>query len=141
MALASSGSLAERAGRRYLRARGHEHGCIAFTGFEGTPDEVARRRGRTAGLLRAHGALSLGQKPGRSWLKGRFAAPYLRDEMLDHGVMVETLETATTWSNLHRLYAAVRDALRESLSARGTPPAVMCHICLLYTSPSPRDRS
>ena len=134
MALASSGSLAERAGRRYLRARGHEQGCIAFTGFEGTPDEVARRRGRTAGLLRAHGALSLGQKPGRSWLKGRFAAPYLRDEMLDRGVMVETLETATTWSNLHRLYAAVGGALRESLSARGTPPAVMCHVSHLYPS-------
>jgi alkyldihydroxyacetonephosphate synthase len=134
MALSASGSAAERAGRAYLRLRGHGQGCLAFTGFEGTPDEVARRRARTAGLLRAHGAVSLGQRPGRSWLRGRFAAPYLRDEMLDHGVMVETLETATTWSNLHHLYAAVGDALRRSLSARGTPPVVMCHISHLYPS-------
>ena len=122
MALASSGSLAERAGRAYLRpARPRASGCLAFTGFEGTPDDVARRRGRAAGVLRAHGAVALGQKPGRSWLKSRFAAPYLRDELLDRGVMVETLETATTWSNLHRLYDAVGAALRESLTARGTP--------------------
>ena len=63
---------------------------------------VARRRGRTAGVLRAARCASRsGSGPGRSWLRGRFAAPYLRDEMLDRGVMVETLETATTWSNLH----------------------------------------
>ena len=74
---------------------------------------MARRRGRAAGVLRAHGAVALGQKPGRSWLQGRFAAPYLRDELLDRGVMVETLETATTWSNLHRLYQAVGAALRR----------------------------
>jgi len=134
MALSSSGSVAERAGRAYLGMRGHRGGCLAFTGFEGTPDDVSRRRGRAAGVLRAHGAVALGQKPGRSWLKGRFAAPYLRDELLDRGVMVETLETATTWSNLHRLYDAVAAALREALTARGTPPAVMCHISHLYPS-------
>ncbi len=134
MALASSGSLAERAGRTYLRLRGHEGGCLAFTGFEGPADEVAHRRGRTARLLRAAGAVSLGERPGRSWLRGRYAAPYLRDEMLDRGVMVETLETATTWANLHRLYTAVGGALREALSERGTPPAVMCHVSHLYPS-------
>jgi alkyldihydroxyacetonephosphate synthase len=134
MALSSSGGLAERVGDAYLGLRGRREGCLAFTGFEGTPDSVARRRGRAAAVLRAHGAVALGQRPGRSWLKSRFAAPYLRDELLDRGVMVETLETATTWSNLHRLYDAVGAALRESLTARGAPPAVMCHISHLYPS-------
>ncbi len=134
MALSSTGGTSERIGRAYLRARGHEHGCLAFTGFDGTDEAVGRRRGRAAELLRAAGAIPLGQRPGRSWLRGRFAAPYLRDDMLDRGVMVETLETATTWSNLHVLYAAVGGALREALAARGTPPAVMCHVSHLYPS-------
>ncbi len=34
--------------RRTCALRGHEGGCLAFTGFEGTPDDVARRRGRAA---------------------------------------------------------------------------------------------
>ncbi len=134
MALGSSGGLAEKLGKAYLRARGQEGGCIAFTGFDGSPDDIARRRGRTAEILRAHGAVGLGTKPGRSWLRGRFAAPYLRDELLDRGVMVETLETATTWTNLPNLYKAVGDALRRTLSERGTPPAVMCHVSHLYPS-------
>jgi alkyldihydroxyacetonephosphate synthase len=134
MALGSGGGTAAKLGRLYLRTFGHDHGCIAFTGFDGGSDDIARRRGRTAETLRAHGAVALGTRPGRSWLRGRFAAPYLRDELMDRGVMVETLETATTWSNLRGLYGAVGAALRRSLTVGGTPPAVMCHISHLYPS-------
>ena len=47
-------------------------------------------------------------------------------------MFVETLETATHWSNLPALYAAVGDALRDALAERGTPPLVMCHVSHLY---------
>ena len=134
MALGSRGGVAERLGKTYLRMFGHERGCIAFTGFDGERDVVAARRGRAAEILRAGGAVALGTRPGRSWLRNRYSAPYLRDELMDRGVMVETLETATTWTNLRPLYDAVSAALRASLTERGTPPAVMCHVSHLYPS-------
>lgn len=134
MALASSGSAAERAGRAYLRLRGHEGGCIAIVGFEGEERELDHRRGRTRSILRAGGGLALGERPGHAWLRGRYAGPYLRDALLDRGVMVETLETAASWTDLAGLYKAVGDALREALAARGTPPIVMCHVSHLYRS-------
>ena len=62
-------------------------------------------------LLRAGGGLRLGRRPGEAWLRGRYAGPYVRDALLNHGVFVETLETATTWSNL-------RDALRAPSATR-----------------------
>jgi alkyldihydroxyacetonephosphate synthase len=134
MALASSGSTGERLGRAYLRARGHEGGCIVIVGWEGEQRELERRRHSTRAVLREAGGLALGERPGRSWLRNRYAGPYLRDALLDRGALVETLETAATWTNLRGLYAAVGDALRESLSARGTPPLVMCHVSHLYRS-------
>ena len=134
LALASSGSAAERAGKAYLRVRGYEGGCLAIVGFEGEVDEVAARRSRVRAILKAGGGLALGERPGRAWLRGRYAGPYLRDVLLDRGVLVETLETATTWSHLRELYGAVTDALRRSLSERGTPPLVMCHVSHLYPS-------
>jgi alkyldihydroxyacetonephosphate synthase len=134
MAMASSGSTAERAGKAYLRLRGHEGGCIVIVGFEGEEKDVDHRRSHTRALLRDAGALSLGERPGKAWLRSRYSGPYLRDALLDRGVMVETLETAATWTELARLYAAVGDSLRESLSARGTPPLVMCHVSHLYPS-------
>jgi alkyldihydroxyacetonephosphate synthase len=134
MAVASSGSTAERAGKAYLRLRGHEGGCIVIVGFEGEERDAALRCAFTRERLKEAGGLALGERPGNAWLRGRYAGPYLRDALLDRGVMVETLETATTWTRLAELYAAVADALREALGARGTPPLVMCHVSHLYRS-------
>jgi alkyldihydroxyacetonephosphate synthase len=133
-ALAAGGGAAERAGRAYLRLRGHEGGCLAIVGFEGEEEDVERRRVRAGALLRAGGGLRLGRKPGEAWLRSRYAGPYLRDELLDRGLLVETLETAASWSNLEALYGAVGNALRESLAGCGTPPLVMGHISHLYRS-------
>jgi len=134
MAIASTGSRSERLGRRYRRLRGHEGGCIAIIGFEGDEEDVERRRRRTSALLRAGGGVALGRRPGRAWLRSRYAGPYLRDELLDRGVMAETLETAATWTNLRSLYEAAGGALRAALGERGTPPLVMCHVSHLYPS-------
>jgi alkyldihydroxyacetonephosphate synthase len=134
MALGSSGTTTEKLGRRYLRMRGHEHGCIAILGFEGEEEELEDRRRRAAGLLRAGGGVALGHRPGDAWRRSRYAGPYLRDELMDRGVFVETLETATSWSNLEQLHGAVGEALRSTLSGRGTPPLVMCHVSHLYPS-------
>jgi alkyldihydroxyacetonephosphate synthase len=134
MALGASGSTTEKLGRRYLRMRGHEGGCLAIVGFEGEEDELEDRRRRTAALLRAGGGVALGHRPGDAWRRSRYAGPYLRDELLDRGVLAETLETATSWTNLGKLHGAVREALRAALSGRGTPPLVMCHVSHLYAS-------
>jgi alkyldihydroxyacetonephosphate synthase len=134
LALAASGSLTQRLGLAYLRARGHAGGCLVITGYEGSSAEVARRMRRARSLLARCGGLRLGSSPGQAWLRNRYAGPYQRDVLLDRGVMVETLETAATWSDLHRVHAAVGDALRSALAARGTPALVGCHISHLYPS-------
>jgi alkyldihydroxyacetonephosphate synthase len=135
VALASAGGGApERAGRAYLRLRGHEGGCLAITGFEGGEEDVERRRLRAGALLRAGGGIRLGRRPGEAWLRSRYAGPYVRDELLDRGVLTETLETATSWSRLEGLYEAVGGALRRALAEGGTPGLVMCHVSHLYRS-------
>ena len=133
LALAPEGRT-ERLGRAYRRFRGHEGGCLAIVGFEGGEDDVERRRLRSGALLRAGGGLALGRRPGQSWLRSRFAGPYLRDELLDRGLLADTLETATSWSRLADLYRAVGDALRSALAGRGTPALVLCHVSHLYRS-------
>ncbi len=136
MTLAGTGGLKGRLGRAYLGARGYGEGqaqrCIAIVGFEGDSEEVRRRRGRAIALARANGGLAIGGSPGRAWLQGRFQAPYLRDELLTYGVMVETLETATRWSNIQRLHDSLTGAIEHALRAQGTPGLTMCHVSHLY---------
>jgi alkyldihydroxyacetonephosphate synthase len=129
LALAGGGAKMRAAGV-YLRARGVAGGCVAVCGWEGRRDEVLRRRTRTVALLRDHGAVALGRSPGEAWARGRFQGPYLRDHLLDRGVLVETLETASQWSGLFTLYRAVDAALRDALGQA----LVLCHISHLYPS-------
>jgi alkyldihydroxyacetonephosphate synthase len=107
-------------------------GCLAITAFEGTPDHVECRSTETSAVMRAHGGTSLGEGPARAWEHGRFSAPYLRDSLLSAGALCETLETATTWSNIPALKAAVTQALTTSLAESGTPALVLCHISHVY---------
>jgi len=132
LALAGSGGLKGRLGKAYLGLRGYREGCLAILGFEGETEAVAARRKRALALVRRDGGLTVGRSPGEAWLASRFSAPYLRDELLTQGVMVETLETATQWSNVQRLHRAVGAAIAAALSAGGTPGLVMCHVSHLY---------
>lgn len=106
-------------------------GCLLVTRHEGAQPGAHER---AAELLARAGGTSLGPKPAEDWARGRYHGPYLRDALLDVNALAETLETATSWSNLDATYAAVRDALTESLQAQDTPPMIMCHVSHVYST-------
>ena len=109
-------------------------GCLCLTMCEGTPEHAAARHDETRKLLLEAGGTSLGEGPVRAWEHGRFGAPVFRDALLDVAAVCETLETATTWANIHRLKTAVGRALATSLTKHGTMAVVMCHISHVYAT-------
>jgi alkyldihydroxyacetonephosphate synthase len=137
----------ERAGRWYLARRGLflESASIMILGFEGDEAVVRHQWAEARPVLRRLGGQSLGRGPGRTWERSRYDAPYLRDLLLDDGIMVDTLETATTWDRYLSLYGAVREALGNALGERG---AVMAHLShsysdggsIYYTFLAPQER-
>ena len=112
----------------YLRGRGAASGSLLILGWEGASGSIDQRRRSALSLVKQHGAVSLGAGAGRTWAKNRFSTPYLRDHLLERGVMVETLETSTSWANLPVLYRGVGDVLAAHA------PIVGCHISHLYQS-------
>ncbi|MFB8147759.1 FAD-binding oxidoreductase [Microbacterium sp. NPDC056003] len=108
-------------------------GCLAIATFEGaTAGEAHTVRAALDGIFAAHGATSRGEDPARSWERGRFASPALRDTLMDSGILAETLETATTWAGLPALKSAVTSSLVDALTRTGTKPIVLCHISHVY---------
>jgi alkyldihydroxyacetonephosphate synthase len=114
-----------------IGAPGASGGCLAIVGFEGEAAEVEQRRRAVSDLLSGAGAV-LEPGAGETWARDRYRGPYLRDALLSAGALVGTLETVTFWSSVPALYEAVTGALREALTAAGTPPAVLCHISHVY---------
>ena len=127
----------DRLQARYLAARGMgERPCAMILGFEGDQDRVDYGVSAAKRIIRACGGLAVGRSPANRWYQGRFHGPYSRDPMMDRGLGVDTLETATTWSNIDTLWKAVRGALDQAMRAKapttGAHGIVLAHISHAY---------
>jgi len=78
-------------------------------------------------IAKKHKAMYIGAKPTKKWLEQRYSSAYLRDPLMDLGIMTDTLETAVMWNNLLPLWKAVR----RYLKSRGKTVA-MVHISHVY---------
>ncbi len=128
LAMSGLSGITRQAFDRYTALRKVAGGCLAIVGWEGPADVVAVRRAHAYKVFRQFGAARLPATVGRSWEKNRFAAPYLRDDLLDAGYLVETLETANEWSQLDATYDAVHRALRSALG----DPLIGTHLSHIY---------
>ncbi len=136
-ALGKARGLKDRLTDAFLKWRGFDaNACALIAGFEGTASTVDEGRKAFAKIARRLGAQYAGAGTGERWRHGRFHGPYLRDPMMNRAVGVDTLETATRWSNIDALYAAVRHALiaaiAETVPRPGAKGMVMCHLSHSY---------
>jgi alkyldihydroxyacetonephosphate synthase len=127
----------KRAAEKVLGLTGFpDRPCLLLTGIEGNVSSVAASKLSVTSMCMKYGGLPIGSKPGRGWYETRFMMPYLRDPLLDQGIAVDTLETSTSWSNLHRLHTKVRasinDSIRKSFTDGSITPIVMAHISHSY---------
>ncbi len=82
--------------------------CLMFVAVDGDKDYAKLVAKKISTVARRHGAFSTGAGPTKKWLAQRFSSAYLRDPMMDLGIMTDTLETAVSWENLLSLWSAVR---------------------------------
>lgn len=79
---------------------------LGFTdGEKGFSANVAKN---IAKIALKHGALPMTGFVTKSWEKGRFNDPYLRDTLMDFGICTDTLECTVNWSNMAQVHRDVR---------------------------------
>ncbi|MEA2311509.1 MAG: alkyldihydroxyacetonephosphate synthase, partial [Solirubrobacteraceae bacterium] len=73
------------------RAKGFdvEAMCLSFIGFEGSPRHVKQQRRLVGRIVKAHGGLCIGTGPGELYDQKKFDTPYIRDHLLDRGVLAD----------------------------------------------------
>ncbi len=106
---------------KYLALRGMVpmERCLCMGTVEGDPDYTKLVARKVRQIARRHGALSLGAYAVRKWEKTRYTEPYMREDLNDYGIVIDTLEAGVTWDNLHRLHDAVRSVVKSR-------PGTMC---------------
>ena len=84
--------------------------CLLLGSADGERGFARQVRRRIGQICRRNGALPATGLVTRAWERGRFLDPYLRDDLQDFGILIDTLECAVTWSGLERVWRAVRAA-------------------------------
>ncbi len=102
-------------GDRLLAMRGYrpmERSVLIGTaeGEAGFAKQVQRR---VAALSRRQGAMSLTGYATKRWEAGRYADIHMREDFVDFGIVVDTLETSVAWDGLDRLHRAVRAKVKK----------------------------
>ncbi len=82
--------------------------CLMLGHTDGDRDHGRLIRRKVGRICRWHGALPTTGYVTRRWEHGRFRDPYMREDLGDFGIVLDTLECAVNWSNLHDVWAGVR---------------------------------
>ncbi|MET7394711.1 FAD-binding oxidoreductase [Dactylosporangium sp. NPDC005572] len=111
-----------------LNAGARDGGARLLLGFEGPaaallPDALE--------ICRAHGGTEREHDPAGDTFRASFLrAPYTRDALIRLGLVVETVETACTWSRFEQLHAAVLAAVQAAAPTRVA--VVTCRFTHVY---------
>lgn len=126
-----------RALKGWLRMRGVGEGrCLTIVGISGSELEVGMTRGALQVVAKQCNGVVVGERLGRQWERGRFRGPHLRNTLWAHGVGVDTVESATPWSNVQTLLTAIERALERALVDRGERVHVFTHLSHVYPTGS-----
>lgn len=93
--------------------------CLSLGTVEGDPDYTSLVSRKIKRVAKRYGAVSLGGYATKKWEPTRYTEPYMRDDLNDFGILIDTLEAGVTWGNLHRLHQGVRAFVKSR-------PRTMC---------------
>ena len=98
-----------------MRVRGFKPNkrCLCIGHTEGEKDFSENVKKKIEKICKHHGAMSLTGYPVKKWEHGRYTDPYMREDLNDFGIIIDTLESAVTWDNLHNLHEGVRRFIKN----------------------------
>lgn len=101
-------------------------GCLLILIHEGQPLLVKEEHRIFKQIAIDLGAEDLAEAPARRWLKHRYSVSYKASPLFSQGAFTDTIEVATTWDRLEKLYNTMRKAMAKKA-------LVMAHISHSYT--------
>jgi alkyldihydroxyacetonephosphate synthase len=100
---------------------------LMFIAVEGEKDytkfvlnKIKRSAGKGKGMY-------IGKSPVKKWIDQRYSSAYMRDPLMDLGIMCDTLETAVTWEELLKVWNAVHAYVNQRPKT-----VLMIHISHVY---------
>lgn len=106
--------------------------CMLLIGVTGDDPVAQAARREALAICRRLGGFNSGTYMGKTWAKGRFRTPYLRNSLWEAGYATETLETFTPWVSVESTVQSVLAALRCALDGTQERVHAFAHLSHVY---------
>lgn len=112
----------------YLNYRDYDtkHRCILFVYLEGEKDSTKNDLDVISKSCKLFHGISLTAGPAKDWYEQRYDLPFIRENFLEAGILLDTLETSATYDKLLTVHDKTLEAFKEYC------PFVMCHLSHVY---------
>jgi alkyldihydroxyacetonephosphate synthase len=88
--------------------------CLLLGHTEGEQTFSANVNRKIRSICKKYGAFDISFAPVTSnWEKGRFRDPYMREDLNDFGILIDTLECAVSWSQMEHVHESVRAFIKS----------------------------
>ena len=124
----------------YINGLGNGQSAMLIVGFESHQRDVTYWMKGALELCKEHGGkwdekrltANTRSEKGDAWKKSFLLIPYLRDELIRLGIVVETFETAVTWDQFPNFYKKVKEASQQAIHKYCGGGIVTCRFTHIY---------
>ncbi|AQP45849.1 FAD-binding oxidoreductase [Tessaracoccus flavus] len=108
--------------------------AMSFVGFEGSASHVRYEKGIVGKIVRDNGGMGVGKGPGALYDQKKYDTPYIRDFMLDRGMLCDVSETTTPWAYAEQIHTNTVERFNKLMDELGVQGVVFCHLSHSYHS-------
>ncbi|MCK5845880.1 MAG: FAD-binding oxidoreductase [Bacteroidales bacterium] len=87
--------------------------CLFLGTSDGDKHFTKNIKRKVHNICKKHGAMNLTSFPVKKWEPGRYRDPYLREDLMDYGIIIDTLETGVSWDQVHEVHQQVREFIKS----------------------------
>ncbi len=100
---------------KWMKLRGFrpEKRCLFLGTADGEKAFTRNIKKKVRKICRKNGAMSLTAYPVKKWEPGRYRDPYLREDLMDFGIIIDTLETSVKWDTIHQVHQKCREYVKS----------------------------
>jgi len=87
--------------------------CLLLGVAQGEKNFAKNVKSNIKKIAKSYGAIYTTGYVAKAWEKGRFTDPYLRDDLNDFGILIDTLECAVAWDQVEHVWRTVREVCKS----------------------------
>ncbi|MCO5248888.1 MAG: FAD-binding oxidoreductase [Chitinophagales bacterium] len=126
----------EYGAKAFLNLKGMSKPNILMIRFDGEKPDVDIKVKFATKLVKNHKGFMTGEGLGKKWEESRYGLPYMRDDMLERGLVVDTMETVLPWNKIEPMKRELKARLENSEAYGGEKGVLLAHLSHIYASAS-----